>query len=56
MHRSTAIGLGLFLVGLIGYVAGIYAGYPGRSFSITAVMSGITIAAIGQQTAARGPS
>ena len=53
MDRSTISGLGLFLVGLIGYVTGIYVAYPGRAFSITAVIVGIALVAIGRQSTAR---
>lgn len=53
MDRSTIGGIGLSLVGLIGYVIGIYVAYPGRAFSITAVMIGIALVAIGRQSPAR---
>lgn len=53
MHRSTLVGIGLFAVGLVGYVVGIYVAYPGRAFSITAVVVGIALAAIAQQSKAR---
>lgn len=54
MHRSTLIGIGLFLIGMTGYAVGIHVAYPGRAFSVSAVMTGVAIAAIGQQSAARG--
>lgn len=53
MHRSTLAGVGLFAVGLVGYVFGIYVAYPGRAFSLTAIIVGIALAAIGQQSKAR---
>lgn len=48
MERGTLLGIGLFAVGIVGYVAGIYVAYPGRAFSLTAVMVGLTVAAISQ--------
>lgn len=47
MNRTRAVGLGFLLVGLVGYAGGVYAPYPGRAFSITAVMLGVTLTAIG---------
>ena len=46
MVRETVIGGGLFVVGLVGYVVGIYVAYPGRAFSLTAIMVGVTLVAI----------
>lgn len=37
----------LTLLGVAGYVLGLLAAYPGRAFSITAVMVGVTLLAIG---------
>jgi len=54
MERSTILGFVLSIAGIAGYVAGIYAEYPGRAFSTTAVMTGITLVAIGRQSASRG--
>ncbi|GAA0216409.1 hypothetical protein GCM10009000_033960 [Halobacterium noricense] len=54
MDRSTIAGIVLSLIGLIGYVAGIYVAYPGRAFSITVLMVGIALVAIAQQSATRG--
>lgn len=48
MNRSLGVGLVLSVVGLVGYAAGIWLVYPGRSFSVTAVMVGVTLAAIGR--------
>lgn len=54
MDRSTnrgvtVAGVGALLTvgGVVGYVAGVVATYPGRAFSVTAVMVGITLLAIG---------
>lgn len=46
MNRTTALGIALLGIGLVGYVTGVYVPYPGRGFSITAVMVGLTLAAI----------
>lgn len=47
MNRTFIAGAGLSLVGVGGYAVGVLVAYPGRSFSLTAVMVGITLAAIG---------
>ena len=47
MNRALAAGVALTLVGLVGYVVGIAVAYPGRAFSVTGVMVGITLLAIG---------
>jgi hypothetical protein len=47
MHPVFTIGLLLTFVGFSGYVYGITAAYPGRALSLTALMIGITLAAIG---------
>lgn len=48
-HGRTVFTVGgaLTVVGAAGYVAGTQAVYPGRAFSVTAVMVGITLLAIG---------
>lgn len=46
MNRLVAAGVLLVAFGLAGYTAGALVAYPGRSFSITAVMVGITLIAI----------
>ena len=53
MDRHILVGIGLFITGIIGYIVGIYVAYPGREFTITAVMVGIALAAIGHRTASR---
>jgi len=47
MDRTFILGAGLTALGVGGYVGGLVVSYPGRGFSITAVMVGITLAAIG---------
>ena len=53
MEWPTAVGVGLFIAGLVGYVVGIYVTYPGRAFSLTAIMIGIAVAAIARQSTAQ---
>jgi hypothetical protein len=48
MHLATTIGGALFALGLAGYVAGVFVTYPGRAFSVTAVMAGLTLAVVGR--------
>jgi len=47
MPRTVLLGGLVALLGLAGYVTGIYVAYPGRAFSLTAIMAGITLVAIG---------
>ncbi|ADJ16023.1 hypothetical protein [Halalkalicoccus jeotgali] len=47
MNRTLGLGLGLTTGGLAGYLLGIAVAYPGRSLSVTLVMIGIALAAIG---------
>ena len=47
MERRTVAGGSLLIVGLLGYAVGVYAPYPGRAFSLTAVMVGFVLVAIG---------
>lgn len=47
MNRYTITGLCLILGGLGAYVVGIAVTYPGRAFSITAVMIGVSLLAVG---------
>lgn len=49
MDRAFAIGAVLTGSGLVGYLLGLAVSYPGRAFSVTAVMVGITLAAIGSR-------
>ncbi len=50
MNRSFVAGIVFTVFGLVGYLIGIVAAYPGRAFSITGVMVGITLVAIGNAT------
>ncbi|MFC7174311.1 hypothetical protein ACFQL0_15135 [Haloplanus litoreus] len=49
MDRTFLAGAGLSVAGLCGYVVGTLVTYPGRAFSLTAIMVGITLAAIGDR-------
>lgn len=47
MNRLFAIGATLTGIGVAGYVLGIATAYPGRAFSVTAVMVGVATLAVG---------
>lgn len=47
MNRTRLGGYALSALALVGYALGIVAPYTGRAFSITALMVGITLVAIG---------
>jgi len=48
MDRTFIAGAGLTVAGVCGYVVGVLVTYPGRAFSLTAIMIGITLASIGE--------
>lgn len=48
MNRTLGTGIALSLVGLAAYAAGVWTPYPGRAFSVTAVMVGLTLVATGR--------
>ncbi len=50
MNRTYALGLGFTALGLVGYLIGVTTPYPGRAFSITGIMVGITLLAIANPT------
>lgn len=52
MNTVSAIGLGLTVGGVVAYFAGMAVVYPGRAFSVTAVMVGVTLLAVGRSDAA----
>lgn len=54
MNGTFALGVGLTVLGVVGYVAGVTTAYPGRSFAVTAVMLGFTLAAIGRSADPEG--
>lgn len=47
MDRAADAGVALTALGLVGYAGGMAAEYPGRAFSLTAAMVGITLLAVG---------
>ncbi|MFB6299247.1 MAG: hypothetical protein ABEH65_03200 [Halobacteriales archaeon] len=53
MNRVLAGGILLAGLGLVGYTIGIYVAYPFRAFSVTALMVGITLIAIGRASGYR---
>ncbi|MEF8853690.1 MAG: hypothetical protein V5A44_07325 [Haloarculaceae archaeon] len=48
MNRALGGGIALSLAGLAAYAAGVWVSYPGRAFSVMAVMVGLTLVAIGR--------
>jgi len=48
MNAFSAIGLGLTVGGVVAYLAGVAVAFPGRAFSVTAVMVGVTLLAVGR--------
>lgn len=49
MDRVRTVGAATTVAALCGYVIGIYAPYPGRSFAVTGVMVGLTLWAVGER-------
>ena len=47
MNRLFLSGLTLTIVSLLGYIIGVYVTYPGRAFTITGIMVGLTLLGIG---------
>ncbi|SEL71412.1 hypothetical protein [Haloferax larsenii] len=47
MSRMRKIGVAVTALGVAGYGSGVFVAYPGRAFSVTALMVGITLWAIG---------
>ncbi|WP_266076478.1 hypothetical protein [Haladaptatus caseinilyticus] len=50
MNLPLVAGVALTNLGLVGYLVGVSTPYPGRAFSITGVMVGITLVAIANAT------
>lgn len=46
MNRLFLTGSALTALSMLGYVIGVYARYPGRAFTITGLMVGLTLVAI----------
>lgn len=51
MNTAFAAGGVLTVAGLAGYVVGLTVAYPGRAFSVTSVMVGVTLLAVGRGSA-----
>jgi len=51
MNALTGVGLGLTVGGAVAYIAGAAVAYPGRAFSLTAVMVGVTLLSVGRSDA-----
>jgi hypothetical protein len=47
MNAELAAGAALTTLGIVGYVVGVLAPYPGRAFSLSGVMVGVTLLALG---------
>lgn len=50
METNVVVGLGLSGLGLAGYTVGVFVPYPGRAFTATAVMVGVTLLAVSDWT------
>lgn len=50
MNRIIGSGVVFTVLGVVGYSIGVFVSYPGRAFSITAVMIGISLLAIGRRS------
>jgi hypothetical protein len=47
MNGTLAAGIVLTVGGVVGYVVGVLAPYPGRGFSVAGVMVGLTLVSVG---------
>ena len=47
MQRVRMLGAVATVVALVGYVAGVFAPYPGRAFSLALGMVGLTLVGVG---------
>ena len=56
MNPTLALGVVLSVGGVAAYVVGVFVAYPGRAFSVTAVMVGLTLAVIGRSSAGEEPA
>lgn len=46
MNRVLVAGILLTVVGVVGYAVGLSVAYPGRAFSVTSIMVGISLLAV----------
>ncbi|WP_435358105.1 hypothetical protein [Haloarchaeobius sp. DFWS5] len=54
MNRTFAAGVALTGLGLVGYLVGLATQYTGRAFSLTGIMVGLTLMALGSGAYAGG--
>ncbi|WP_201740282.1 hypothetical protein [Salinigranum halophilum] len=47
MNNLQTVGTVLTAAGVVGYLLGVFAPYPGRGFSVAGVMVGLTFLSIG---------
>jgi hypothetical protein len=50
---TLAAGVGLVVLGTLGYAVGVVVAYPGRAFAVTGVMVGIALLAVGSGRSSR---
>lgn len=55
MNRLLWTGAVALLAGAAGYAVGVFVPYPGRSFSVTAVMVGLALVAVGRTAGEAAP-
>ncbi|WP_248517116.1 hypothetical protein [Salinarchaeum laminariae] len=48
MYRVAVVGVVVLVLGLVGYAVGAQTAYPGRAFSVTAIMAGIGLLGLGR--------
>ncbi|MBX0324596.1 hypothetical protein EGH21_16325 [Halomicroarcula sp. F13] len=56
MQSVSLVGAALTVAGILGYALGVTTPYPGRSFSMTALMLGLTVLAVGRSNRPEGDS
>ena len=56
MNTVSGTGLRLSVAGVAGYLVGVAAPFPGRAFSLTAVMVGVTLLAVGRSDTVEAPA
>jgi len=56
MNTVTGLGLALTVGGVVGYLVGVAVTYPGRAFSLTAVMVGVTLLSVGRSDTVEEPA
>jgi hypothetical protein len=49
MDRVRTVGAATTFLALVGYVVGVYAPYPGRGLTVTGLMVGLTLWAVGER-------